>query len=186
MPEFSPPYHPVPILETARLRLRALQASDFDEYFELSKHPDVYRYLTGSEPSEEAMWTVALRLTGHWALQGFGFWGVEEKASGRFIGVLGFADARRDIEPSIKGFPEMGWVLAAHAHGQGYASEGVAAALAWAEAHFGPVRIVCLMDAANLASRRVAEKFGFKEFARTTYHGEPSLLLERLPASAGS
>jgi RimJ/RimL family protein N-acetyltransferase len=183
MQAYSPPYHQVPILETARLRLRALQASDFDDYLELSKHPDVYRYLTGSEPTEEAMWTIALRLTGHWALQGFGFWGVEEKATGRFIGVLGFADGRRSIEPSVKGFPEIGWVLAAHAHGRGYATEGVTAALAWADAHFGPVRMVCLMDPANVASRRVAEKFGFREFARTTYHGEPALLLERLPVS---
>ena len=179
MPDFSPPFHQVPIVETARLRLRAFQLADFDAYLAMSRHPDVYRYLTGTEPSEEAMWIVALRMTGHWALQGFGFWAVEEKASGQFIGVLGFADARRDIEPAIKGYPEMGWVLAAHTHGQGYASEAVAAALAWAEGHFGPTRIFCLMDPANAASRRVAEKFGFREYARTTYHGEPALLLER-------
>lgn len=181
MPEFSSPYHQVPILETERLRLRALQASDFDEYLEMSKHPDVYRFLTGTEPDEEAMWIVSLRIAGHWALQGFGFWAIEEKASGRFIGVLGFVDGKRTIEPTIKGFPEIGWVLAAHAHGKGYATEGVTAALAWGDAHFGNVRMTCLMDPDNTASRRVAEKFGFREFARTTYHGGPALLLERLP-----
>ena len=31
------------------------------------------------------------------------------------------------MQPSIEGLPEMGWLLAAHAHGQGYAAEGVAA-----------------------------------------------------------
>lgn len=181
MPAFSPPFHQVPIVETERLRLRAFQLSDFDTYFAMHQDPAVYRYLMPAPPVEEALWIVALRMTGHWALQGFGFWTVEEKASGQCIGVLGFADARRNIEPSIKGFPEMGWVLAGHAHGKGYATEAGTAALAWADAHFGPTRMVCLMDPDNAASRRVAEKFGFREFARPTYHGEPGLLLERLP-----
>jgi RimJ/RimL family protein N-acetyltransferase len=182
MPEFSPPYHQVPVLGTERLRLRALQLSDFDDYFAMSQDPAVYRFLTGSAPDEEAVWTVVLRLTGHWALQGFGYWAVEEKAGGRFCGVVGFADGKRTIEPAIKGFPEVGWVLAPHAHGKGYATEAVTAAMTWADAHFGAVRMVCIMDTEHAVSRRVAEKFGFREFARTTYHGEPTLMLERLPA----
>ncbi|MDO7873474.1 GNAT family N-acetyltransferase [Hymenobacter sp. ASUV-10] len=181
MPTYSPPFHQVPILETERLRLRSYQSADFPAYLAMMDDPAVYRYLTPGPPSEEESYTRILRMVGHWALRGFGFWAVEEKASGQFIGVLGFIEVMRQIEPSLKGYPEIGWVLAAPAHGKGYATEGVTAALAWADAHFGPTRMVCLMDPENVASRRVAEKFGFREFARTTYHGEPALLLERLP-----
>ena len=66
---------------------------------------------------------------------GFGHWAVEEKASGDFIGDLGFADFKRDIQPSIQGLPELGWVLASRAHGKGYATEAVRAAIAWGAAH---------------------------------------------------
>ncbi|WP_345234947.1 GNAT family N-acetyltransferase [Hymenobacter saemangeumensis] len=175
----APPYQQTPVLETERLCLRGYQLADLDAYLAIWQAPAFYRYLSPRPMVEEEVWTMMLRSVGHWALQGFGFWAVEEKASGRFIGAVGFADGKRHIEPSIKGVPEIGWVLAAAAHGQGYASEAVAAALAWGDQHFGGARTVCIMDPDNLASRRVAEKFGYREFARTTYKGEPTLMMER-------
>ena len=38
---------------------------------------------------------------GLWSLLGFGYWAIEEKAAGGFVGELGFADFKRDIEPSL-------------------------------------------------------------------------------------
>lgn len=73
----------------------------------------------------------------------------------------------------------MGWVLAPHAHGQGYASEAVAAALDWGDAHFRGGRIVCLIHPDNAASLRVAAKFNFREYARPTYKDAPGVLLAR-------
>jgi len=171
----------VPVLDTGRLLLRGYRLSDLEGYLAMWQQPAFYRYLSPRPMAEEEVWPMMLRSTGHWALQGFGFWAVEEKATGRFIGAIGFADARRDITPSIKGTPEMGWVLAADTHGQGYASEAVAAALAWGDAHFNGARTVCIMDPDNHASRRLAEKFGYQEFARATYKGEPTLMMERQP-----
>ena len=66
-------------------------------------------------------------------------------------------------------------MLAPWAHGKGFATEAVRAILAWGAAHLGG-RTVCMIDPANLASIRVAEKCGYKEFARTTYKGEPTIL----------
>jgi RimJ/RimL family protein N-acetyltransferase len=40
-------------------------------------------------------------------------------------------------------------------------------------------RTVCLITPDNLASIRVAEKCGFKEFARTTYKDQPTILFDR-------
>jgi RimJ/RimL family protein N-acetyltransferase len=38
------------------------------------------------------------------------------------------------MQPSLGSAPEAGWVMAPRAHGKGYATEAVRAALAWADA----------------------------------------------------
>ena len=78
-----------------------------------------------------------LSYLGHWSLMSFGYWALEEKETGRFIGELGFADFKRDIEPSLKGIPELGWALASPAHGKGYATEALRVVGAWGDARFG-------------------------------------------------
>ena len=42
---------------------------------------------------------------------GFGYWVAEEKATGAFLGEIGFADYQRDLEPRLDGVPEAGWVF---------------------------------------------------------------------------
>ena len=113
------------------------------------------------------------------ALMGFGFWAVDEKASGRFVGELGFADFHRNIQPDMGRDPEIGWALATWAHGRGYATEAVGAALAWGDAQFGGGRTWCLIAPDNRASIGVAEKCGFRRFASGVYRDEPSLIFVR-------
>jgi len=74
---------------------------------------------------------------------------------------------------------ELGWVLATHAQGKGYASEAVAAAIAWKQKHFADRREVCIISPENIASIRVAEKSGFTPWQPTTYHGKPSIIFSR-------
>lgn len=173
----------VPVLETARLRLRGFRADDFDAWFAMAQQPAFYRYLTPAPMPAEEVWKLLLRSAGHWLIMGFGFWAVEEKDSGRFVGGAGFLSLRRALEPPLGDAPEIGWVLDPAVHGRGYASEAVAAALAWGRQHFGPQRTVCIIAPENEASLRVAAKFGYRAYARTTYHDEPIVLLER-PADA--
>lgn len=92
---------------------------------------------------------------------------------------MGFADYKRELEPSIQGVPEIGWVLARSVHGNGYGTEAVRAALAWGDAYFDGARTVCIIDPENLVSLRVAGKCGFREYARTMYKDGPVILLER-------
>ncbi|UOQ52044.1 GNAT family N-acetyltransferase [Hymenobacter cellulosivorans] len=179
------PNHPVPVLETARLWLRGYHPDDLPAFVAMFQNPDFYRYLTGKPLGEEDVWVAIMRSAGHWVLKGFGFWAVEEKATGHFIGSIGFVDRKRDIVPPIGDAPEIGWLLDPAVHGQGLATEAVQAVIAWGDKHFQGARTVCLMDPDNEASRRLAEKFGYREYARTTYHDEPALLLER-PAQSES
>jgi len=169
----------VPVIETKRLRLRGHQLNDFSDCAAMWADPIATRYIGGKPFSEEEVWARLLRYVGHWAWMGFGYWAIEEKDTGDFAGELGFADYKRDIEPSIKGVPELGWALVSKVHGKGYATEAVRAAVAWGEAHFGPVRSVCLIHPQNLASIRVAEKCGYQEFQRAIYKGHPTIVFAR-------
>ena len=74
---------------------------------------------------------------------------------------------------------ETGWALSPKAHGRGLATEAVSAALKWADQQFPTLRKTCIIDIGNHASIRVAEKHGFQEFWRTTYHGNHVIMFER-------
>ena len=138
--------------------------------------PQVTRYIGGKPLTEEECWSRLLRYVGHWAWLGFGYWVAEERATGKLVGEIGFADYKRDLEPSLKGVPEIGWVLASHAHGRGYATEAVRAAVAWGDAHFSSLRTACIIAPENVASIRVAVKCGYREFKATSYKGLPTLM----------
>jgi RimJ/RimL family protein N-acetyltransferase len=170
----------IPIIETARLRLRGHYPSDLAASVAMFQEPQFYQHLTGHPLPEEEVWTKLLRHMGAWYLCGYGFWAIEEKSTGQYIGAVGFGDWQRAITPSLKGFPEVGWVLAPHTHGQGYALEAAQAALAWGDVHLPVARTVCLIDSGNLASLRLAAKVGYQEIDRVLYKNIPVVLLERL------
>lgn len=169
----------VPVLETERLRLRGHRLEDFTPSAAMWADLKVTKYIGGKPLTEEECWTKFLRYTGHWALFGFGYWVAEEKATGNFVGEIGFADYKRDLEPSLKGVPEIGWVFASHAHGKGYATEAALAAVAWGDAHFSGVRTACIIAPENLQSIRVAEKCGYRESQPAKYKGESIMMLIR-------
>ncbi len=169
----------IPVIETARLRLRGHYPADLEVFLAMWQEPQFYKHLTGKPMPEEEVWTKMLRHLGVWYLYGYGYWAIEEKATGHFIGAIGFGAWQRALEPSIKGFPEVGWVLAPHTHGQGYAFEAAQATLAWGDAHLPQARTVCLIDVGNVASLGLAAKCGYQEFDRTVYKGVSIVLLER-------
>lgn len=170
----------IPVIETERLRMRGHTHADLDATAAMWADPNVTRHIGGKPSTREESWARLIRYPGHWALMGYGFWLLEEKATGRLVGEAGFADFKRSIDPPFTE-PEQGWALASWAHGQGFASEAIAAQLAWAENHFGRVPFVCMIDPGNAPSIKVAEKHGYREFARSTYKGEPSILFRRAP-----
>jgi RimJ/RimL family protein N-acetyltransferase len=174
-----------PELRTERLTLRGHAAADLAECAAMWADPATARHTTGQPLTEEEVWSRVLRYAGLWALLGLGYWVARQRATGRFVGEVGLADFRRDLTPALGGAPEVGWALAPWAHGRGLATEAVRAALAWGDAHLGRPphgawRSVCLIVPDNAASLRVAEKCGFREYARTTYKRRATIVLERL------
>lgn len=169
----------IPVIETERLKLRGHRLDDFTHCAAMWADPNVTKHIGGKPFTEEESWTRLLRYVGHWALLGFGYWVVEEKMTDNFIGEVGFADYKRDIEPSLRGMPEIGWVFASQAHGKGYATEAIHAVATWGDEHFLSARTACIIDPENLKSVRVALKCGYRELQATTYKGHPTVIFVR-------
>nr|WP_210330859.1 GNAT family N-acetyltransferase [Mesorhizobium sp. NBSH29] len=168
-----------PVLETQRLILRGHLASDFDAIAALWGDETTARFTTGKPSTRNESWQRLLRYTGLWPMLGFGYWAVTEKESGLYLGDIGFLDMKRDLQPSIEGFPEAGWVLHPSVRGRGIAVEAMDAALDWAQRSLPHKRAVCLINPENHSSLRVAAKLGFVEYTRSQLKDEDLLLLER-------
>jgi RimJ/RimL family protein N-acetyltransferase len=169
----------VPIVETERLTLRAHRPDDFADSLAMWSDPAVTRYIGGKPSTGQQTWMRMLNYRGLWSFLDFGYWAIEEKASGAFAGDIGFADFHRDITPSMRAVPELGWALATPFHGRGYATEAARAAIGWMDTRFGLKRTVCMIDEANTPSVNVAKKCGYSEFERTLFNGAPIVFLQR-------
>lgn len=169
--------HP-PVLETERLILSGHAAGDFEALAGMWTEPAVVEYILGEPSIPRDSWMRMLWYRGLWPILGFGYWAIREKASGRYVGDLGFADFHRIIEPPIRGIPEAGWALSTWAHGRGFASEALSAALAWLDGQ-GHERSVCLISPGNTASIKVAHKAGFGDPGLVRFNDKNSLLFSR-------
>jgi RimJ/RimL family protein N-acetyltransferase len=168
-----------PRIETARLLLRASTSGDLDAHAAMLGDVEVMRHLTGFALEREDAWRRLLQGPGLWAMLGYGYWSVVRREDGLFLGTVGFADFKRALEPSLEGLPEMGWLFAREAQGQGYAIEAVRAALAWIDEALAPPDVPVIISHDNLRSIRLAEKAGFGEARETLYRAEPILVLRR-------
>ena len=158
--------------------MRGHTISDFAHTVELWGDAGTMEYMGGKPLSLEECWTRFLRYLGHWSLLGFGYWVVEERETGDFVGEVGFGNFKRDMEPPLRAIPELGWVLAPSKQGRGYATEAARAALRWGRKHFEANDFVCLIHPDHRASIRVAAKCGFKEQHLGAYKGRPAIVFK--------
>ncbi len=169
-----------PILTTPRLTLTPVALGDFDDLVALWRDEAFTRHITGRSLSEEEVWFRLLRDLGHWSALGHGNWTMRLTETRTYVGSVGILDYRRTLDPAFDA-PEIGWGTGGAFHGQGLAGEGVNAALRWADTVLKAPRTVCMIGPGNLASLRLAGRAGFVAYAETTYHDEPTILLERAP-----
>lgn len=161
----------IPELSTPRLRMRGFQPDDLDAYAEMMSDAEVARYIGDGKPLERAdAWRQMAIFTGHWALRGFGIWVVEERATGLFLGRIGF------WQP--EGWPgfELAYTLARQNWRKGFAREGARAALEYGRDTLGRHDIISLIRPANLPSIRVAEALGAVQSGTIELLGAPSFL----------
>lgn len=169
----------IPTLETERLILRGQRLEDFPAQLVLWSDPRTLRHFGGHTFTEEELWQRFLRNHGQWSLFGYGNWGIEEKASGHYIGTIGFFLGKRPFSGPWRDDPEAGWAISPDRHGQGFAREALAAALPWADATIPAPQTWCMINEGNEISVKVATRAGYREFTREDYKGSPMRIFTR-------
>lgn len=147
----------VPVLETARLRLRAPRVADLSAWTLQYTAPEA-EYLGGPfDDPECTAWEEFAYYTGAWMLYGHGLWTAERTDDGAVVGFVHLAIEWDDWEP------ELGWHLIPEARGQGYAQEMASAVQA-----FGLELLetfVSYVDPRNAPSNALAKRVGARRDA---------------------
>jgi RimJ/RimL family protein N-acetyltransferase len=147
------------VIETERLLLRDWRADDAAPFAALNADPEVTRFLRGPMSRAESD-ELLTRIRAHWDEHGFGLYAVEVKTSGAFAGFTGLAIP--SFLPEVLPAVEVGWRLAREHWGNGYATEGARATLEHAFAGLGLRQVISIIDPANVASVRVAQRLGME------------------------
>jgi len=145
----------IPTLETPRLRLRRPSERDLDRLAGMFADPRYMRFLADGRTADRAeAWRAIAGALGHWALRDYGFFAVEEKSAGLFIGWSGL------LQP--EGWPgtEIAWGIAPALWGQGLATEAARGVLDYAFSRLRLPRLISIIHPENIASIRVATKIG--------------------------
>jgi RimJ/RimL family protein N-acetyltransferase len=146
-----------PRIETARLKLVPLSARWNDDLFNLFHDPEIadWLFLTGP-PTREQLEARTVVHEQIWAERGYGMFAVLEKPTDRFVARVGA------MTTPETGRIEIAWSTIKDAWGKGYASEAAKAAIDFTFANSNLDTLDCYLRPDNTASRRVAEKVGFR------------------------
>jgi RimJ/RimL family protein N-acetyltransferase len=168
-----------PEITTERLHLKLPTIDDFEARVAILQEPAVYKYLGGMPFNRHDVWSRILSQIGHWHVYGFGYWCLWERSSGQHVGNLGFGVLERGVVPDFGTAPELGYILGTQFQGKGYASEAAQAAHDWLYAKMGQIRTVAMISPSNDTSIRLAHRFGYSQYALSTFKNEPIALFER-------
>lgn len=157
-------------LTTPRLILRQWEPQDLPEFAALNADPEVMRYFP-STLDRQASDALAAKAQALIEKQGWGFWAVQDRASGRLAGMIGLHTPAPELpfSPCV----EVGWRLARPYWGQGLATEGAKAALEFAWNVLQQGEVVAFTAVLNKPSQAVMQRLGMQSDAQTFMH--PSL-----------
>lgn len=147
-------------LETPRLLLRPMQATDVDALLLIFSDPNVM--VTPFTREQMLRWVQ--RNLDHQAEHGYGLFSVFHKTEGVLIGDCSLERMEVDSEQAH----ELGYDFRSDYWNQGYATEAAAAVRDYAFQTLQLPRLISLIRVGNTASRRVAEKIGMRLSAEIT------------------
>ena len=154
-------------LETPRLRLRQWEPGDAEPFAAMHRDPRVMAHFpsTLTRMQSDALQARCAELIGQ---QGWGFWAVEHKETGMFVGMAGLHRPQADLpfSPCI----EVGWRFAHAAWGQGYATEAAQAACEAGFTVCGFDEIVSFTALGNVRSQAVMVRLGMARDPDTFMH----------------
>jgi RimJ/RimL family protein N-acetyltransferase len=148
------------VLETPRLRARRIYSADVDAMLSVYGNPVVVRWVGNGEPFDRALCEKWVEIThADYAQRGYGMFALVERQSGEVIGFGGLVHLYSQTEAEIK------YALHRSRWGYGFATEAVAALLAYGAAQFGLPEIIATAATENKASHRVLLRAGMQREA---------------------
>lgn len=171
---------PLVIARTERLVIRESTMEDFPELYRISREEGNDRYtetMCGEWDVEREKFQAYIRQV--YAYYGFGLWTVLEKETGKIVGRCGLflpSSERKEATVWTKGTSsnteeihgtqhgmEMGYLIGKAYRRRGYAFEMCSAVLEYAAENFEDMPIYVRIHRENAASRKLAEKLGFRQ-----------------------
>lgn len=154
-------------LETSRLYLRLMQASDLDDLLKIFGDHKVMASFGGVAFNREQMQRWMQRNLEHQSQHGYGLFSVILKSEGVLIGDCGLENMKVDAEEVV----ELGYDFRSDYWDQGYATEAATAVRDYAFDVLHQPRLISLIRVGNVASKRVSEKIGMQYVAEITRNG---------------
>lgn len=161
----------MPVFETARLVVRPFTIEDADNFFALQSNPDVMQYIRPPRTRAESDSFLHEKVLTDSFGEYKGYWLVEEKSSGLFVGSFVIIPIPDDIEKT-----QMGYSFLPQHWGKGYASEVAKEGVNYFY-HCTPLlELYGVTETPNIASQKVLLKAGFQPHAKKM-EGERELLV---------
>lgn len=144
-------------IETERLLFRQYKQTDLVDFIRLNSDPEVMRYFLNTKTAVESE-EMMHKLQDNLEVNGYGVFAVEEKATQKFIGFIGFNQFVFDVDfaPAI----EVLWRLLPEFWNKGYATEGAKACLQFAKEELKLERVYAFTTLPNNPSEQVMIKSG--------------------------
>lgn len=142
----------VPVMETERLRLRAPLLADFEHH--ATFFASTRSVHEGGPLDRLAAWQHWAADVALWTLRGYGPFGIDDKATGAYLGEVGIYHG--------EGYPapELGWFVVPEAEGRGVALEAARAVLNWLRDSFDWPHITNIIAPANTRSIALGLRLG--------------------------
>lgn len=175
----------IPVLETARLRLRPYRLSDLDPLAAMWGDPEHVRFIGNRTRPRSEVFVSLQRHIGSWFLVGYGFWVLESLDDHAVVGEAGFLPGMRAMDPGIDDTPEAGWSIGKAHWGQGLATEALQACLGWCDRELPFARTACIIEHGHDASVRVATKCGYTKAMDSTLGESPVGVYQRPQCASG-
>jgi RimJ/RimL family protein N-acetyltransferase len=148
----------LPVLESARLRLRMLRDEDVPALFEIFGDSEVMRYWSSPALTDKAGARALLDdIRRHFAARSLFQWGIARRDDDAIVGTATIFQIDREHRRG-----EIGFAIGRAHWGRGFASEAVTTLIRFAFEQLHLHRIEADPDPQNAASIRVLERQGFK------------------------
>jgi len=160
----------VPNIKTKRLQLRALEANDLKDLFEVRFHEDVIKYIAREKPKDKNPIKQFIIDRNEDCKNGkILFWAIQKNDDAKLIGTICLWNFN-----ATNTVAEVGYELHPEYHNKGFMSEALQAVLEYGFAKLKLKAIEAFTDKDNTNSQLLLEKFNFKYDANRVDKGFPN------------